>query len=205
MLLLPIPMLPMDTLVFMLMLRQPSMDMLDTSMASVRLTLMLVPTPLDRSLLDSLSTTPMLLDTPTMLVLSPEPPTPPLSTTDTLPMLLLPIPMLPMDTLVFMLMLPQPSMDTLDTSMASVRLSLMLMPTPLDRSLLDSLSTTPMLLDIPTMLVLSPEPPTLLQSTTDTLPMLLLHMLDMLDILAMLVWDMLVLAILVLTTDKHIQ
>merc|ERR1711970_807879 len=140
-----------------------------------------------------------------MLVLSPEPPTPPLSTTDTLPMLLLPIPMLPMDTLVFMLMLPQPSMDTLDTSMASVRLSLMLMPTPLDGSLLDSLSTTPMLLDTPTMLVLSPEPPTLLQSTTDTLPMLLLPMLDMLDILAMLVWDMLVLAILVLTTGKHFQ
>merc|ERR1711931_348449 len=154
MLLLPIPMLPMDTLVSMLMLPQPSMDTLDTSMASVRLTLMLMPTPLDRSLLDSPSTTSMLLDTPTMLELLLEPPTPPLSTTDTLPMLLLPIPMLPMDTLVFMLMLPQPSTDTLDTSMASVRLTLMLMLTPLDRSLLDSLSTTPMLLDTPTMLEL---------------------------------------------------
>merc|ERR1711931_301926 len=132
-----------------------------------------MPTPLDRSLLVSLST--------------------------------MPIPMLPMDTLVFMLMLPQPSMGMLDTTMASVRLTLMLMPTPLDRSLLDSPSTTPMLLDTPTMLVLLLEPPTLLQSTTDTLPMLLLPMLDMLDILAMLVWDMLVLAILVLTTDKHFQ
>merc|ERR1711931_586259 len=137
-----------------------------------------------------------------MLVLSPEPPTPPLSTTDTLPMLLLPIPMLPMDTLVSMLMLPQPSMDMLDTTMASVRLTLMLMLTPLDRSLLDSLSTMPMLLDTPTMLELLLEPPTLLQSTTDTLRMLLLAMLD---ILAMLVWDMLVLAILVLITGKHIQ
>merc|ERR1712203_1009086 len=70
---------------------------------------------------------------------------------DTLPMLLLPIPMLLMYTLVFMLMLPQPFMDMLDTTMASVRLILMLMLTPLDRSLLDSLSTTPMLLDTPTM------------------------------------------------------
>merc|ERR1719211_47339 len=49
-----------------------SMDMLDTSMASVRLTLMLMPTPSDRSLLDSQSTTPMLPDTPTMLELLPE-------------------------------------------------------------------------------------------------------------------------------------
>merc|ERR1711962_1226337 len=111
-----------------------------------------------------------------------EPPTPPLSTTDTLPMLPLHIPMLPMDTLVFMLMLPQLSTDMLDTTMASGRLMLMLMLTPLDRSLL--------LL-------------TLLPTTTDTLPMLPPPILDMLDILAMLVWDMLVLAILVLTTCKH--
>merc|ERR1712168_427972 len=144
----------MVTLVSMLKDPQPSMDTLDTSMASVRLTLMLMPTPLDRSLLDSLSTTPMLLDTPTMLELLLEPPTLLQSTMDTLPMLLLPIPMLPMDTLVSMLMLPQPSTDMLDTTMASVRLTLMLMPTPLDRSLLDSLSTTPMLLDTPTMLEL---------------------------------------------------
>merc|ERR1719250_316940 len=42
------------------------MDMLGTTMASVklRLTLMPMPTPLDRLLLDSPSTTPMLLDTP---------------------------------------------------------------------------------------------------------------------------------------------
>merc|ERR1719228_1478827 len=111
--------------------------------------------------------------------------------------------MLPMDTLVFMLMLPQLSTDMLDTTMASARLTLML--TPLDRSLLDFLSTMPMLLDTPTMLVLSPEPPTPSLSTTDTLPMLPLPILDMLDILAMLVWDMLVLAILVLTTGKHIH
>merc|ERR1712168_719061 len=108
----------------------------------------------DRSLLVSQSTMPMLLDTPTMLELSPEPPTPPPSTTDTLPILLMPIPMLPMDTLVFMLMLPQPSMDTLDTTMASVRLTLMLMPTPLDRSPLVSPFTMPILLDTPTMLEL---------------------------------------------------
>merc|ERR1712105_554356 len=49
---------------------------------------------------------------------------------------------------------PHLSTDTLDTTMASVRLSLMLMPTPLDRSLLVSPSTMPMLLDTPTMLVL---------------------------------------------------
>merc|ERR1719230_997211 len=114
---------------------------------------------------------------------------------DTLPMLPPPIPMLPMDTLVFMLMLPQPSTDMLDTTMASARLTLMLMLTPLDRSLLDFLSTMPMLLDTPTMLELSLEPPTPPLSTMDTLPMLPLPILDMLDILAMLVWDMLVLAI----------
>merc|ERR1712105_140158 len=95
------------------------------------------------------------------------------------PMLPLHIPMLPMDTLVFMLMLPQLSTDMLDTTMASARLMLMLMLTPLDRSLLL---------------------PTLLLSTTDTLPMPPLPILDMLDILAMLV-----LAILVLTTGKHIH
>merc|ERR1711962_1515931 len=163
---------------------QLSTDMLDTTMASARLTLMLMLTPSDRSLLVFPSTMPMLLDTPTMLELSPEPPTPPLSTTDTPPMLPLHIPMLPMDTLVFMLMLPQLFMDMQDTTMASVRLMLMLMLTPLDRSLL------------------LPTPPL---STTDTLPMLPLPILDMLDILAMLVWDMLVLAILVLTTGKHIH
>merc|ERR1719320_1314332 len=109
-----------------------------------------MPTPLDRLLLDSPSTTPMLLDTPTML----EQPTLPLSTTDTLLMLLLPTPMLPMDTLESMLMLPQPSMDMLGTTMASVRLTLMPMPTPLDRLPLDFPSTMPMLLDTPTMLEL---------------------------------------------------
>merc|ERR1712013_539740 len=52
-----------------LFLPHPSMDMLGTTMASVRLTLMPMPTPLDRLLLGSPSTTPMLLDTPTMLEL----------------------------------------------------------------------------------------------------------------------------------------
>merc|ERR1719184_213945 len=84
--------------------------------------------------------------------------------------------------------------------MASARLTLRLMLTPLDRSLLDFPSTMPMLLDTPTMLVLSLEPPTPSLSTTDTLPMLPPPILDMLDILAMLV-----LAILVLTTGKHIH
>merc|ERR1711892_165444 len=78
---------------------------------------------------------------------------------------------------------------------ASVRLKLMLMLIPLVRSMLDSPSITPTLPDMATMLELSP----------DTDPMLLpptLGMLVMLDILAMLVWDTLVLAILVPTMVK---
>merc|ERR1719317_365250 len=89
----------------------------------------------------------------------------------------------------------------LGATMASVRLTLMPMPTPLDRLLLGSPSTTPMLLDTPTMLELRLEQPTLPLSTMDTLPMLLPPTLDMLDILAMLVLDMLVLAILELTME----
>merc|ERR1712055_916486 len=98
--------------------------------------------------LELLATVPM-LDMLDMLVLD---------TLDTLTMLLLlllltqELLLLPLCTLVFFP--PHLSTDTLDTSMASVRLTLMLMPTPLDRLLLDSPSTMPMLLDTPTMLVL---------------------------------------------------
>merc|ERR1719206_1110157 len=115
-------------------------------------------------------------------------------------------------TLVLLLLLPSTPalflthlcMDMLDTTMASVKLKLTLMPmpTPLDRLLLGSPSTTPMLLDTPTMWSLGLEQPTLPLSTMDTLLMLLPPTLDMLDILAMLVLDMLVLAILELTMDK---
>merc|ERR1740131_595683 len=61
----------------------------------------------------------------------------------------------------------------------------------------------PMLLDTPRMLELLPEPLTPLPSTLDTPPMLLPPTPpDMLDILAMLVSDTLVLAILVLSMVK---
>merc|ERR1712168_563929 len=165
--------LPLFTLV--LSQPPPSTDTPDTSMASVRLrlTLMLMLTPSVRSLLDSQSTMPMLLDTPTMLELGPAPPTLPLSTLDMPPMPLPPTLMPDTDTQVSTLTPPLLSMDMLDTSMASVRLTLMLMPTPSDRSLLDSQSTTPMLPDTPTMSELLPELLTPLPSTLDTPPMLL--------------------------------
>merc|ERR1711892_537809 len=73
--------------------------------------------------------------------------------------------------------------------MASVRLKLKLMLIPLVRLLMDSPSITP------TMLELSPD--TDLMLLLPTQGMLVLDMLVMLDILAMLVWDTLVLAILV--------
>merc|ERR1711915_533520 len=52
------------------------------------------------------------------------------------------------------LMLPLPTllMEDMDTTMASVRLKLMLMLTPLDKLMLDSQLSMLMLLDIPTML-----------------------------------------------------
>merc|ERR1712128_59403 len=84
--------------------------------------------------------------------------------------------------------------------MASVRLKLMLMLIPLARLLMDSPSATPTLLDMPTMLELSPDTDLMLPPPTPG--MLVLDMLVMLDILAMLVWDTLVLAILVPTTVK---
>merc|ERR1711892_963655 len=77
---------------------------------------------------------------------------------------------------------------------ASVRLKLMLMLIPLVRLLMDSPSITPTLLEL--------SPDTDLMLLPPTSDMLVLDMLVMLDILAMLVWDTLVLAILVPTTVK---
>merc|ERR1712106_72042 len=87
--------------------------------------------------------------------------------------------------------------DMLDI-MASVRLKLMLMLIPLVRLLMDPPSITPTLPDMPTMLELSPDTDLMLLPPTPD--MLGLDMLVMLDILAMLVWDTLVLAILVPAT-----
>merc|ERR1712106_747610 len=72
--------------------------------------------------------------------------------------------------------------DMLDI-MASVRLKLKLMLIPLVRSMLDSLSITPTLPDMPTMLELSPDTDLMLLPPTPG--MLVLDMLVMLDILAM--------------------
>merc|ERR1719154_69058 len=124
----------------------------------------------------------MLLAVPTMLELSLEP-------------LMLPLPILDMLVLAMLvseildMLLPLSPMvipDLTTTDMASVKLKLIL--TPLDRLHMDSLSPTPSLLVMPTMLELSLEP-----------PMLPLHMLD---IMPMLVLDTLVLAILEPTLDK---
>merc|ERR1712128_333503 len=90
--------------------------------------------------------------------------------------------------------------DMLDIT-ASVRLMLMLIP--LVRSVQDSLSITPTLPDMPTMLELSPDTDLMLLPPIPG--MLVLDMLVMLDILAMLVLDILVLAILVPTTVNLIQ
>merc|ERR1711892_1527153 len=86
--------------------------------------------------------------------------------------------------------------------MASVRLKLklMLMLIPSVRSMLDSPSITPTLPGMATMLESSPDTDLMLLPPTPG--MLVLDMLVMLDILAMLVWDTLVLAILVPTTVK---
>merc|ERR1740137_18907 len=89
--------------------------------------------------------------------------------------------------------------DMLDIT-ASVRLKLKLMLIPLVRLLMDSPSIMPTLPDMATMLELSPDTDLMLLPLTPD--MLVLDMLVMLDILAMLVWDTLVLAILVPTTVK---
>merc|ERR1719154_1073088 len=142
---------------------------------------MLMPTPLDRYIMDSPLPMPMLLAVPTMLELSLEPP-------------MLPLPMLDMLDVLDMLVLDKCDMllpllhmvilVLTTTDMASVKLKLMLMLTPLDRLHMDSLSPTPSLLVMPTMLELSLEPP--------MLPLPMLDMLDILDIMPMLVLDTLV-------------
>merc|ERR1712128_312609 len=116
------------------------------------------------------------------------------------------IPVLDMLDMLVMLDSDTPVLLDLDTDMlditASVRLKLRLrlMLIPSVRSVLDSPSITPTLPDMPTMLELSPDTDLMLLPSTPG--MLVLDMLVMLDILAMLVWDTLVLAILVPTTVK---
>merc|ERR1740117_86457 len=131
-----------------------------------------------------------MLDTVHMLL----PPTPDIPVLDMLDMLDSDTPvMLDSDTPVLL----DSDMDMLDI-MVSVMLKLKLMLIPLVRSMLDSPSITPTLPDMATMLELSPDTDLMLLPPTPD--MLVLDMLVMLDILAMLVWDTLVLAILVPTT-----
>merc|ERR1712123_303564 len=126
---------------------------------------------------------------------------------DTVHMLLPPtqdIPVLDMLDMLVMLDSDIPVLLDSDTDMlditASVRLRLMLKLTPLVRLLMDSPSITPTLPDMATMLELFPDTDLMLLPPTPG--MLVLDMLVMLDILAMLVWDTLVLAILVPITVK---
>merc|ERR1712123_375972 len=128
---------------------------------------------------------------------------------DTVHMLLPPtqdIPVLDMLDMLVMLDSDIPVLMDSDTDMlditASVRLRLMLILklTPLVRLLMDSPSITPTLPDMATMLELFPDTDLMLLPPTPG--MLVLDMLVMLDILAMLVWDTLVLAILVPITVK---
>merc|ERR1740117_2345363 len=131
-----------------------------------------------------------MLDTVHMLL----PPTPDIPVLDMLDMLDSDTPvMLDSDTPVLL----DSDTDMLDIT-ASVRLKLKLMLIPSVRFVLDSPSITPTLPDMATMLELSPDADLMLLPPTPD--MLVLDMLVMLDILAMLVWDTLVLAILVPTT-----
>merc|ERR1712106_86179 len=123
----------------------------------------------------------------------------PLLMLDTVHMLLPPIPDIPVLDMLDMLVMLDSDTDMLDIT-ASVRLKRMLMLIPSVRSMLDSPSITPTLPDMATMLELSPDTDLMLLPPTPG--MLVLDMLVMLDILAMLVWDTLVLAILVPTTVK---
>merc|ERR1712123_490538 len=126
---------------------------------------------------------------------------------DTVHMLLPPtpdIPVLDMLDMLVMLDLDTPVLLDLDTDMldimASVRQRRRLMLIPSVRSVLDFPSITHTQADMPTMLELSPDTDLMLLPPTPG--MLVLDMLVMLDILAMLVSDTLVLAILVPTTVK---
>merc|ERR1712128_106884 len=93
-----------------------------------------------------------------------------------------------------------PVLLDLDTDMLDITASVRLMLIPLVRSVLDSPSITPTLPDMATMLEFSPDTDLMLLPPTPG--MLVLDMLVMLDILAMLVSDTLVLAILVPTSVK---
>merc|ERR1739838_1281667 len=131
-----------------------------------------------------------------MGLLPPTPPTPDIPVLDMLVLLDTDTPVL-LDTDTPVLL--DSDTDMLDT-MASVRLKLMPMLTPSVRCVLDSPSITPTLPDMLTMLELSPDTDLMLLPPTPG--MLVLDMLVMLDILAMLVSDTLVLAILVPTMVK---
>merc|ERR1719154_352900 len=150
-----------------------------------------MPTPLDRYIMDSPLPMPTLLAVPTMLELSLEPPMLPLPILDMLDMLDMLVSEI-LDMLLPLLPMVIPVLDIMD--MASVKLKLIPMPTPLDRLHMDSQSPTPSLLVMPTMLELSLGPP--------MLPLPILDILAILDIMPMLVLDTLVLAILEPTLDK---
>merc|ERR1719452_161826 len=173
-------------LVMLHLLDMPLLDMLDMllpllpmvipvlttmDMESVKLLPMLMPTPLDRYIMDSLSPMPSLLAVPTMLELSLEPPMLPLPILDMLVLAML------VSEILDMLLPPLPMVIPVltTTDMASVKLKLILMPTPLDRLHMDSLSPMPSLLVMPTMLELSLDPP--------MLPLPILDMLVLLDIM----------------------
>merc|ERR1712106_462550 len=110
---------------------------------------------------------------------------------DTVHMLLPPTPDIPV--LDMLVMLDSDTTDMLDIT-ASVRLRLMLMLIQSVRSVQDSLSITPTLPDMATMLELSPD--------TDLMLLPPIPGMLVLDMLAMLVWDTPVLVILVPTMVK---
>merc|ERR1712059_115400 len=119
-------------------------DMVVT-MASVKLTVMLMPTPSDRLPMDSLRLMPMPLVTPTMLESLLEST---MAMVEYQAMVLLEtvdIMAMEVDMVVSMVV------DMMVT-MASVKLTVMLMPTPSDRLPMDSLRLMPMPLVTPTML-----------------------------------------------------
>merc|ERR1719154_549970 len=157
-----LPLLPMDI---------PVLTTMDMASVKLKLLPMLMPTPLDRYIMDSPLPMPMLLAVPTMLELSLEPPMLPLPILDMLVLAMLVSEILDMLLPLSPMVIP----DLTTTDMASVKLKLILMLTQLDRLHMDSLSPMPSLLAMPTMLELSLDPP--------MLPLPILDMLDMLDIM----------------------
>merc|ERR1711864_55142 len=114
-------------------------------MASVKLTVMLMPTPSDRLPMDSLRLMPMPLVTPTMLGSLLE---------STMAMVEYQA-MVLLETVDIMAMegdMVVSMVVDMVVTMASVKLTVMLMPTPLDRLPMDSLRLMPMPLVTPTML-----------------------------------------------------